>query len=60
MVTWLRSETRLNQPVLHRLLRPRKTQLDDRYHISGQAVVTLNGKKFYRGEHDSPDSHDLV
>lgn len=27
-----------------------------RYHISGQAVVTLDGKNFYLGPHDSPES----
>lgn len=37
--------------------RPRKTRPDYRYYVSGQAVVTLNGKNFYLGEHDSPESH---
>ncbi len=27
-----------------------------RYHVSGQAVVTLDGKNFYLGPHDSPES----
>lgn len=29
---------------------------DYRYHISGQAVVTFNGKNFYLGPHDTPES----
>lgn len=27
-----------------------------RYHVSGQAVVTLDGKNYYLGPHDSPES----
>ena len=27
-----------------------------RYHISGQSIVTLNGRDFYLGPHDSPES----
>ena len=27
-----------------------------RFHVSGQAVVTLAGKDFYLGPHDSPES----
>lgn len=38
---------------------PRKKQSAPsyRYHISGQARVTLDGKDFYLGEYDSPESH---
>jgi hypothetical protein len=35
---------------------PRKSMPDYRYHISGQAVVTLDGKDFYLGPHDSAES----
>ena len=28
-----------------------------RYHVSGQAIVTLGGKDFYLGKHNSPESH---
>lgn len=27
-----------------------------RYHISGQSVVTIAGRDFYMGPHDSPES----
>ncbi len=36
--------------------RPKKVAPDYRYHVSGQAVVTFNGKNFYLGPHDSPES----
>ena len=35
---------------------PNKTDSADRYHVSGQAVVTLAGKDFYLGKHDTPES----
>ena len=37
--------------------RPRKAKPDYRYHVSGQAVVTLAQKDFYLGEFNSPESH---
>ncbi len=39
------------------MARPRTKQPAYRYHVSGQAVVTLGGKDFYLGKHDSPESH---
>ncbi|GAA4465475.1 site-specific integrase [Novipirellula rosea] len=36
--------------------RPKKAMPDYRYHVSGQAVVTLDGSDFYLGEYDSPES----
>ena len=27
-----------------------------RYHISGQSVVTIDGKDYYLGKHDSPET----
>ncbi|MCA9136903.1 MAG: tyrosine-type recombinase/integrase [Planctomycetales bacterium] len=36
--------------------RPKKAMPAYRFHISGQAVVTLGGKDFYLGPHDSPES----
>ncbi|WP_149496385.1 hypothetical protein [Roseiconus lacunae] len=37
--------------------RPKKAMPDYRYHVSGQAFVTLGGKDFYLGNHGSPESH---
>ncbi|WP_436717221.1 hypothetical protein U8335_09525 [Roseiconus lacunae] len=37
--------------------RPKKAMPSYRYHISGQAVVTLGGKDYYLGPHNSPESH---
>ena len=37
--------------------RPKKAMPSYRYHVSGQAVVTLGGKDFYLGPHNSPESH---
>lgn len=39
------------------MTRPRKAQPAYQYHLSGQARVTLGGKDFYLGKHDSPESH---
>jgi hypothetical protein len=36
--------------------RPKKADPKYRYHVSGQAVVTLDGKDFYLGKHDTPES----
>lgn len=36
--------------------RPRAKAPKRRYHISGQSVVTVNGRDFYLGQHDSPES----
>ncbi|WP_413430906.1 tyrosine-type recombinase/integrase [Crateriforma spongiae] len=36
--------------------RKRSTAPGYRYHVSGQAVVTLDGRNFYLGEHGSPQS----
>ena len=36
--------------------RPRSSMPAYRLHVSGQAVVTLAGKDFYLGPHDSPES----
>jgi hypothetical protein len=36
--------------------RPRSSMPAYRFHISGQAVVTLGGKDFYLGAHDTPES----
>ena len=36
--------------------RPKKAMPAYRYHISGQAVVTLGGKDFYLGQYDTPQS----
>lgn len=38
------------------MARPRSDQPAYRYHISGQACVTLAGKDFYLGPHNSPES----
>lgn len=38
------------------MARPKKSQPDYRYHMSGQAVVTFDQKNFYLGPHDSPES----
>ena len=37
--------------------RQKKAMPAYRYHISGQAVVTIDGKDFYLGPHNSPESH---
>lgn len=39
------------------MARPKKAIPAYRYHISGQAIVTLGGKDYYLGPHDSPESH---
>lgn len=36
--------------------RPRAKAPNRTYHISGQSVVRLDGRDFYLGEHDSPES----
>ncbi len=36
--------------------RPRSAMPAYRFHVSGQAVVTLAGKDFYLGPHNSPES----
>ncbi|MCS7466114.1 site-specific integrase [Stieleria sp. ICT_E10.1] len=38
------------------MARPRSKMPAYRYHVSGQAVVTLAAKDFYLGEYDSPES----
>jgi len=38
------------------MARPKKSDPKYRYHVSGQAVVTLAGKDFYLGQHDTPES----
>lgn len=36
--------------------RPKKAMPEYRFHVSGQAVVTLSGRTYYLGEHNSPES----
>ena len=36
--------------------RQRSAMPSYRFHVSGQAVVTLCGKDFYLGAHDTPES----
>lgn len=38
------------------MARPRAKTPTRRYHISGQSIVTIQGKDFYLGPHDSPES----
>ena len=38
------------------MARPKAIAPARRYHISGQSVVTLDGKDYYLGTHDSPES----
>ena len=38
------------------MARPKAQAPARRYHISGQSVVTLDGKAYYLGRHDSPDA----
>ena len=38
------------------MARPKAKAPTRRYHLSGQSVVTLDGKDFYLGKHDSPES----
>ena len=38
------------------MARPKAKAPARRYHLSGQSVVTLDGKDFYLGPHDSPES----
>ena len=38
------------------MARPKAKAPQRRYHLSGQSVVTLDGKDFYLGKHDSPES----
>ena len=36
--------------------RPKSKAPARRYHVSGQSVVTINGRDYYLGPHDSPES----
>lgn len=38
------------------MARPKAKAPARRYHLSGQSVVTIDGKDFYLGKHDSPES----
>lgn len=38
------------------MARPKVKAPARRYHLSGQSVVTIDGKDFYLGKHDSPES----
>ncbi len=38
------------------MARPKAKAPTLRYHLSGQSVVTLDGKDYYLGKHDSPES----
>ncbi len=38
------------------MARPKSKAPARRYHISGQSVVTINGRDFYLGPHDSPEA----
>ncbi len=38
------------------MARPKVKAPSRRYHLSGQSVVTIDGKDFYLGKHDSPES----
>ncbi len=38
------------------MARPKAQAPARRYHISGQSVVTIAGRDFYLGPHDSPES----
>jgi hypothetical protein len=38
------------------MARPKAKAPARRYHISGQSIVTLDGRDFYLGPHDSPES----
>lgn len=38
------------------MARPKAKAPALRYHLSGQSVVTIDGKDFYLGKHDSPES----
>lgn len=38
------------------MARPKSKAPARRYHISGQSVVTLNGRDYYLGPHDSPEA----
>lgn len=38
------------------MARPKAKAPARRYHLSGQSVVTFDGKDFYLGKHDSPES----
>ena len=38
------------------MARPKAKAPTLRYHISGQSVVTIDGRDFYLGKHDSPES----
>jgi hypothetical protein len=38
------------------MARPKAKAPARRYHISGQSVVTIDGRDFYLGKHDSPES----
>ena len=38
------------------MARPKAKAPSLRYHISGQSVVTIDGRDYYLGKHDSPES----
>jgi hypothetical protein len=38
------------------MARPKSKAPQRRYHLSGQSVVTIDGKDYYLGTHDSPES----
>jgi hypothetical protein len=38
------------------MARPKAKAPSLRYHLSGQSVVTIDGKDFYLGKHDTPES----
>lgn len=38
------------------MARPKAKAPQRRYHLSGQSVVTIDGKDYYLGKHDSPES----
>lgn len=38
------------------MARPKAKAPARRYHLSGQSIVTISGRDFYLGEHDSPES----
>ncbi len=38
------------------MARPKSKAPARRYHLSGQSIVTIGGRDFYLGLHDSPES----
>ncbi len=38
------------------MARPKAKAPSLRYHLSGQSVVTIDGRDYYLGKHDSPES----